>query len=66
MELPFAGLHQLCEPMLDGLGTLPKPRRTALEAALGLSASAVAPDRFLVALAALGRTSRKPRGSPVR
>jgi hypothetical protein len=28
MELPFAGLHQLCGPMLDGLGGLPAPQRT--------------------------------------
>jgi MoxR-like ATPase len=25
MELPFAGLHQLCAPMLDRLGHLPDP-----------------------------------------
>ena len=25
MELPFAGLHQLCAPMLDRLGALPEP-----------------------------------------
>ncbi|MGH9029737.1 MAG: ATP-binding protein, partial [Acidimicrobiales bacterium] len=53
MELPFAGLHQLCSPMLDQLTSLPEPQQDALRVALGLS-SGDAPDRFLVALAALG------------
>src|SRR5918994_4028529 len=53
MELPFAGLHQLCAPMLDRLDALPEPQRAALRVALGLS-SGPAPERFLVALAALG------------
>jgi DNA-binding CsgD family transcriptional regulator len=52
MELPFAGLHQLCAPMLGRLGGLPEPQQAALRVALGLSSGA-APDRFLVALAAL-------------
>src|SRR5215211_3745971 len=52
MELPFAGLHQLCAPMLGRLGALPEPQQAALCVALGLS-SGPAPDRFLVALAAL-------------
>src|SRR3954469_2799239 len=52
MELPFAGLHQLCAPMLGRLGALPQPQQVALGVALGLS-SGPAPDRFLVALAAL-------------
>src|SRR5439155_384501 len=52
MELPFAGLHQLCAPMLGRLGALPEPQQIALRVALGLS-SGDAPDRFLVALAAL-------------
>jgi DNA-binding CsgD family transcriptional regulator/tetratricopeptide (TPR) repeat protein len=52
MELPFAGLHQLCTPMLDHVDALPEPQRAALCVALGL-ASGSAPDRFLVALAAL-------------
>jgi ATP/maltotriose-dependent transcriptional regulator MalT len=52
MELPFAGLHQLCAPMLGRLGALPEPQQAALGVALGL-ASGPAPDRFLVALAAL-------------
>ncbi len=52
MELPFAGLHQLCAPMLDRLDVLPEPQQAALRVALGLSSGAP-PDRFLVALAAL-------------
>ena len=52
MELPFAALHQLCAPMLDRLDALPEPQQAALCVALGL-ASGAAPDRFLVALAAL-------------
>jgi AAA ATPase domain len=52
MELPFAALHQLCAPMLDRLKRLPGPQRDALGVAFGLTAGA-APDRFLVALAAL-------------
>jgi hypothetical protein len=53
MELPFAGLHQLCAPMLDRLDGIPQHQQAALRTALGLTAGAP-PDRFLVALAALG------------
>src|SRR4051812_38652886 len=52
MELPFAGLHRLCAPMLARLDALPDPQQTALRVSFGL-ASGDAPDRFLVALAAL-------------
>src|ERR671935_3186128 len=52
MELPFAGLHQLCAPMLGRLSALPEPQRAALGVAFGVSPGA-APERFLVALAAL-------------
>ena len=50
--LAFAGLHQLCTPMLDLLGRLPEPQQEALRTAFGLSAGP-APDRFLVSLAVL-------------
>ena len=56
MELPFAGLHQLCGPMLDRLGGLPEPQRVALSVAFGLESGDV-PDRFLVALAVLSLLS---------
>src|SRR3954447_6547523 len=52
MELPFAGLHRLCAPMLAKLDALPDPQQNALRVSFGLS-SGDAPDRFLVALAAL-------------
>src|SRR5215208_1525385 len=52
MELPFAGLHQLCAPMLDGLDLIPGPQRDALRTAFGLS-TGEPPDRFLVGLAVL-------------
>ena len=56
MELAFAGLHQLCAPMLDRLESLPAPQRDALRTAFGISAGP-APDRFLVGLAVLGLLS---------
>ena len=52
MELAFAGVHQLCAPMLDHLDQLPVPQRDALRTAFGLSAGP-APERFLVGLAVL-------------
>jgi DNA-binding CsgD family transcriptional regulator len=52
MELAFAGLHQLCAPMLEGLEALPNPQRDALRIAFGMQDGA-APDRFIVALAIL-------------
>jgi DNA-binding NarL/FixJ family response regulator len=52
MELPFAGLHQLCASMLERLDALPEPQGRALSVALGVS-SGEPPDRFLVALATL-------------
>jgi DNA-binding CsgD family transcriptional regulator len=56
MELAFAGLHQLCAPMLDHADSLPDPQREALRTAFGLSAGPV-PDRFLVGLAVVGLLS---------
>ena len=64
MELAFAGLHQLCAPMLDGLARLSGPQRQALETAFGLSAGP-APDRFLVGLAVLGLLSEAAGERPL-
>jgi len=52
MELAYAGLHQLCAPVLDHLDRLPGPQRAALMTAFGLSAGEP-PDRFMVGLAML-------------
>ena len=52
MELAFAGLHQLCGPMLNRAERLPVPQRDALRTAFGL-APGPPPDRFFVGLAVL-------------
>src|SRR5687768_2192857 len=52
MELPFAGLHQLCAPMLGLRERLPDPQRDALAVAFGHSAG-TPPDRFLIGVAVL-------------
>ena len=56
MELAFAGLHQLCAPMLDRAERLPEPQRDALRTAFGMAAGPP-PDRFLVGLAVLSLLS---------
>jgi hypothetical protein len=56
MELAFAGLHQLCAPILDYAERLPVPQRDALWTAFGVAAGP-APDRFLVGLAVLSLMS---------
>ncbi|HUE58603.1 MAG TPA: AAA family ATPase, partial [Acidimicrobiales bacterium] len=64
MELPFAGLHQLCGSMLSQLSVLPEPQQNALRVAFGLS-SGEAPDRFLVALAVLSLLSEAAEEQPL-
>src|SRR5580692_8497710 len=64
MELAFAGLHQLCAPMLDHAESLPVPQREALRTAFGLSDGPV-PDRFLVGLAVLGLLSETAGERPL-
>src|ERR1700736_3388466 len=64
MELPFAGLHQLCAPMLGGLGSLAEPQRRGLSVAFGLT-SGDSPDRFLVALAALSLMAEASEERPL-
>ena len=64
MELPFAGLHQLCVPMLSLIDTLPEPQRDALRIAFGLSLGE-APDPFLVALAALSLLAQVAEEQPL-
>jgi AAA ATPase domain len=64
MELPFAGLHQLCGPMLSQIDMLPEPQRDALSIAFGHS-SGKAPDPFLVALAALSLLAHLAEEQPL-
>ena len=63
MELAFAGLHQLCAPMLDGLDRLPGPQRDALRVAFGLQDGA--PNRFLVALGVLSLLADAAESEPL-
>jgi DNA-binding CsgD family transcriptional regulator len=64
MELAFAGLHQLCAPMLDRLEALPAPQQDALRVAFGMNAGP-APGLFLVGLAALSLLSEVAAGQPL-
>ena len=64
MELAFAGLHQLCVPMMTRLDGLPEPQREALRTAFGLSAGP-APDRFVVGLAVLSLLSEEAGEQPL-
>jgi hypothetical protein len=64
MELAFAGLHQLCVPMLGRLDQLPKPQRDALAVAFGMR-EGQAPDRFLVGLAVLSLLAATAEDQPL-
>jgi DNA-binding CsgD family transcriptional regulator len=63
-ELAFAGLQQLCAPLLGQLRGLPGPQRDALQAAFGLSSDAP-PDRFLVGLGVLTLAAGHAASQPV-
>ena len=64
MELAYAGLQQLCAPLLDHLDALPGPQREALSTAFGLSAGDP-PDRFFVGLAVLSLCAEAARDRPL-
>jgi DNA-binding CsgD family transcriptional regulator len=64
MELAYAGLQQLCAPLLDHLDALPGPQREALSTAFGLSAGDP-PDRFFVGLAVLSLFAEAARDRPL-
>src|SRR3954454_23438888 len=69
MELPFAALHQLCAPMLDRLGRLPRPPRDAPPAPLRLRADArparAAPESAARRPSDNLRSERRGRAGPV-
>lgn len=64
MELAYAGLQQLCMPVLDRLEHLPGPQRDALGSAFGMNAG-TAPDRLLIGLAALSLLSHVAEDQPL-
>jgi len=63
-QFAFAGLHQLCAPLLDHADALPEPQQAALGVAFGLRGGA-APDRFLVGLATLNLLSEVAEDGPL-
>ena len=62
--MPFAGLHQLLQPVLPAAEKLPGRLRAALLAAFGLS-DPDAPELFLIGLAALELIDEAAEHSPV-
>ncbi len=62
-ELPYAGLHQLCLPMLGHLDELPDRHRDALRVAFGMAEGA--PEPFHIGLAALGLMTAAARTQPL-
>ena len=64
MELAFAGLHQLCAPLLPDLHVLPERQGDALRIVFGMS-SGLAPDQFLVGLAVLGLLAHAAERQPL-
>lgn len=64
MELAFAGLQQLCAPLMDHLDELPEPQRDALTVAFGRGTGDV-PDRFLVGLAVLSVVAAAAQRDPL-
>jgi DNA-binding CsgD family transcriptional regulator len=64
IELAFAGLHQLCAPLLDRLDRLPDPQSQALRVAFGMS-DGEAPNRFVVGLATLSLLADAAEDQPL-
>jgi len=64
MELAFAGLQQLCAPLLSHLDELPEPQREALNVAFGRGVGPT-PDRFLVGLAVLSLMAAAATDQPL-
>ena len=64
MELAYAGLHQLCAPMVDRVARLAGPQRDALRTAFGMSEGKT-PERFLLSLAVLSLLSAVAEKQPL-
>lgn len=65
VELAYAGLQQLCAPIVALRDRIPAPQRRALEHACGLADTAAAPDRYLVGLATLSLLAAASDDRPV-
>src|SRR3954471_5654092 len=73
MELAFAGLHQLCGPMLDRLDRLPLPQQDALAGVFGMRGgggpgrlvTGGEPDRLMVGLSVLRLLSEVAAEEPL-
>ena len=63
-ELPYAGLHQLLQPLMSRIDDLPPPQTRALSGAFGLAEAEVA-ERMLVGLATLTLLSERAEAQPV-
>ncbi len=64
MELAFAGLYQLCGPLMSRAERLPVPQQDALRIAFGLAGGSP-PARFFVGLAVLSLLSEAARERPL-
>jgi DNA-binding CsgD family transcriptional regulator len=64
MELPYAGLYQLCAPFAEQIESLPGPQRDALATAFGRR-DGDTPNRFVVGLAVLGLLSDVAEEQPL-
>jgi DNA-binding CsgD family transcriptional regulator len=63
-DLPFAGLAQVLQPLVDGVDELPEPQAQALGVALAMRTQGVA-DRFAVSAAALTLVTRAAESGPL-
>src|SRR5262245_53956528 len=64
VELAFSGLAELCLPLLEHLGEIPPPQRTALSGAFALEAGS-SEDRFALAMGAVSLVQAAARTQPV-
>jgi DNA-binding CsgD family transcriptional regulator len=64
MELAYAGLQQLCAPLMEHFDELPEPQREALNVAFGRGVGPT-PDRFLVGLAVLSLMAAAANDQPL-
>lgn len=63
-EIAYAGLQQVCAPLLDRLDRLAEPQRQALSTAFGLSAGDP-PEALVVGLAVLGLLAEAAADQPL-